>query len=126
MVECAGSNPVAGTTDRRDCYRGSVVGISAEKMSISLDVEPATAVRSAAAEQGSSVSVWLADAAAAQIRRPNRQIALDAVAAEPGSDPHSFRGPGPAMIDVSAQGAVCGAVVCAQALILRRGMCRSY
>lgn len=58
--------------------------MAAEKLSISLDADLAASVRSAAAEQGSSVSTWLADAAAAQIRQRNLRIALDAVAAEDG------------------------------------------
>ena len=58
--------------------------MSAEKLSISLDADLAASVRSAAAEQGASVSTWLADAAAARIRQRNLRIALDTVAAEDG------------------------------------------
>jgi hypothetical protein len=64
---------------------GSIKGVSAEKLSISLDSELAATVRTAAAEQGVSVSTWLADAAQAQVRQRRLREALDSLAAEIGS-----------------------------------------
>jgi metal-responsive CopG/Arc/MetJ family transcriptional regulator len=58
--------------------------VSAEKLSISLDSELAATVRAAAAEQGVSVSTWLADAAQAQVRQRRLREALDSLAAEIG------------------------------------------
>ncbi len=58
--------------------------MSAEKLSISLDAELAAAVRTAASDQGVSVSTWLAHAAQAQVRQRRLREALDAVAAQDG------------------------------------------
>lgn len=58
--------------------------MSAEKLSISLEADLATSVREAASEQGVSVSMWLAEAAQAQIRQRRLREALDALAAEEG------------------------------------------
>lgn len=58
--------------------------MGAEKLSISLDSELVTAVRAAAAEQGVSVSTWLADAAEAQVRQRRLGEALTAFAADIG------------------------------------------
>jgi hypothetical protein len=55
-----------------------------EKLSISLESDLAASVRTAAHEQGVSVSMWLADAAQAQIRQRRLREALDALAAEEG------------------------------------------
>lgn len=59
--------------------------MSAEKLSISLDSDLAATVRAAAAEQGVSVSTWLAGAAQAQVRQRRLRAALDSLAAEIGS-----------------------------------------
>lgn len=59
--------------------------MAAEKLSISLDSELAAAVRTAANEQGVSISTWLADAAQAQVRRRRLREALDVVASEEGA-----------------------------------------
>lgn len=56
--------------------------MTAEKLSISLDVELATTVRAAASERGVSVSTWLADAAQAQVRQRRLGEALDVLDAE--------------------------------------------
>lgn len=58
--------------------------MSVEKLSISLEADLATSVREAATEQGVSVSMWLAEAAQAQIRQRRLREALDALAAEEG------------------------------------------
>lgn len=58
--------------------------MTVEKLSISLDSELAEAVRTAAADGGTSVSQWLAEAAAARVRQQHLREALDAVAAEDG------------------------------------------
>jgi hypothetical protein len=55
-----------------------------EKLSISLDSDLVEAVRAAAAGGGTSVSQWLAEAAAARVRQQHLREALDAVAAEDG------------------------------------------
>ncbi|MGH9111421.1 MAG: hypothetical protein ACRDZN_03845 [Acidimicrobiales bacterium] len=57
----------------------------AEKLSISLESELAEAVRAAAADDGVSVSTWLAKAAEARARQRNLRIALDAHADEVGA-----------------------------------------
>jgi hypothetical protein len=56
-----------------------------EKLSISVDAELAASVRAAAHEQGVTVSSWLADAAAAEVRRRWLRSALEQVAAEDGA-----------------------------------------
>jgi len=58
--------------------------MGAEKLSISLDSELAATVRTAANEQGVSLSTWLAEAAAARVRQHRLREALDALAAEIG------------------------------------------
>ena len=49
----------------------------AEKLSISLDEELATAIRSAAAAEGVSVSSWIASAADQRARREHLRAAVD-------------------------------------------------
>lgn len=58
--------------------------MAVEKLSISLDVELARVVRAAAAEQGVSVSTWLAEAAEAWARQRHLGRALDTLADEVG------------------------------------------
>ncbi len=53
-----------------------------EKLSISLDAELATTIRSAAASDGVSVSSWIASAAEQRTRRQFLREALDAFDAE--------------------------------------------
>jgi hypothetical protein len=52
--------------------------MSAEKFSVSFDKPLATAVRKAAAEEGTTISSWLADAATAKAKRRHLRDALDA------------------------------------------------
>lgn len=52
--------------------------MSAQKLSISLDTDLADTVRAAAAEDGVSVSTWLATAADAKVRNYLLGTALDA------------------------------------------------
>jgi hypothetical protein len=59
--------------------------VSAEKLSISLDAGLAATVRAAAAEEGVSVSTWLARAAEAKARQRHLREALDDFAAEHGA-----------------------------------------
>ncbi|MGH3908453.1 MAG: hypothetical protein ACRDTE_30345 [Pseudonocardiaceae bacterium] len=67
--------------------------MGAEKLSISLESDLATSVRAAASEQGVSVSMWLADAAQAQIRQRRLREALHALASEEGDlDPAEIDG----------------------------------
>ena len=59
--------------------------MTAEKLSISLDPRLAATVRAAAAEEGVSVSTWLARAAEAKARQRHLREALDSFAAEHGT-----------------------------------------
>ena len=59
--------------------------MSVEKLSISLDANLAATVRAAAAEEGVSVSTWLARAAEAKARQRHLREALDEFAAEHGA-----------------------------------------
>lgn len=59
--------------------------MAAEKLSISLDADLAASVRAAASERGVSVSMWLADAALAQVRQRRLREALDDLASEEGA-----------------------------------------
>lgn len=59
--------------------------MSVEKLSISLDPELAEVIRAAAADEGVSVSTWLAGAADARARRRRLRDALDDFAAEQGA-----------------------------------------
>jgi hypothetical protein len=59
--------------------------VSAEKLSISLDADLAATVRAAAAEEGVSVSTWLARAAEAKARQRHLREALDEFATEHGA-----------------------------------------
>jgi hypothetical protein len=61
-----------------------IAAVTAEKLSISLDADLAAAVRTAASEQGVSVSTWLADAALTQVRQRRLRDALDELASEEG------------------------------------------
>ncbi|MDQ3152474.1 MAG: hypothetical protein M3R63_12390 [Actinomycetota bacterium] len=56
--------------------------MAAEKLSISLDSDLAAGVRALAAQQGMTVSAWLAEAAAARVRNIRLREALDAWEAE--------------------------------------------
>ena len=58
--------------------------MAVEKLSISLEAELAKLIRSAAAEDGVSVSTWLAEAATARARQRALREALDAFDAEHG------------------------------------------
>lgn len=58
--------------------------MAAEKLSVSFDPSLAAAIRAAAAEEGVSVSMWLAGAAEAKARRRHLRDALDGFAAEHG------------------------------------------
>jgi hypothetical protein len=58
--------------------------MAAEKLSISLDGQLAAAVRTAAAQEGLSISSWLAEAAISKTRQRNLGEALDAFAREHG------------------------------------------
>lgn len=57
----------------------------AEKLSVSFDAELAATIRAAAAEEGVSVSTWLARAAEAKARQRALRLALDSFAAEHGA-----------------------------------------
>ena len=59
--------------------------MSAQKFSISFDGALASAVRKAAAEEGMSLSTWLAEAAEAKARQRHLRDALDEFAREHGS-----------------------------------------
>lgn len=59
--------------------------MGAEKLSISFDDALAKTVRKAAADEGMSISSWLADAAAAKARQRRLRDALDAFADEHGT-----------------------------------------
>lgn len=59
--------------------------MSAEKLSISLASSLAAAVREAAAQEGVSVSNWIADAVVAKARQRALRHALDAFAREHGA-----------------------------------------
>jgi hypothetical protein len=59
--------------------------VASEKLSVSFDPELAATIRAAAAEEGVSVSQWLAGAAEARARRRHLREALDAFAAEHGA-----------------------------------------
>jgi hypothetical protein len=63
--------------------------VSAEKLSISLDADLAATVRAAAADEGVSVSTWLAGAAEAKARQRHLREALDEFAAEHGALSHA-------------------------------------
>lgn len=58
--------------------------MAAEKLSVSFDPRLAAAIRAAAAEEGVSISMWLAGAAEAKARRRHLREALDSFAAEYG------------------------------------------
>lgn len=58
--------------------------MASEKLSVSFDPSLAAAIRVAAAEEGVSISMWLAGAAEAKARRRHLRDALDAFAAEHG------------------------------------------
>jgi hypothetical protein len=58
--------------------------MSAKKLSVSFDADLADTIRRAAADQGVSVSTWLAEAAAAKARRRLLRDALDDFAATHG------------------------------------------
>lgn len=58
--------------------------MSAEKLSVSFAPSLAATIRAAAAEEGVSISMWLADAAEAKARRCHLRDALDSFAAEHG------------------------------------------
>jgi hypothetical protein len=51
--------------------------MTAEKLSISLDSELVESVRAAAAQDGMSLSTWLAEAALARVRQRDLRVALD-------------------------------------------------
>ena len=59
--------------------------MAAEKLSVSFDPSLAAAIRSAAAEEGVSISMWLAGAAEAKARRRHLRDALDDFASEHGA-----------------------------------------
>ena len=59
--------------------------MKAEKLSISMDAELVATVRSAAADDGVSVSNWLADAALARTRQRLLRDVLDELASEVGA-----------------------------------------
>lgn len=59
--------------------------MSAEKLSVSFEPGLAATIRAAAAEEGVSVSMWLAGAAEAKARRRHLREALDSFAAEHGN-----------------------------------------
>lgn len=68
-------------------YRSSaavVLVMAAQKFSVSFDPRLAATVRAAAADDGVSVSMWLAGAAESKARRRHLREALDAFAAEHG------------------------------------------
>ncbi len=59
--------------------------MAVEKLSVSFTPGLVAAIRAAAAEEGVSVSMWLAGAAEAKARRRNLREALDSFAAEHGA-----------------------------------------
>jgi hypothetical protein len=59
--------------------------VSTEKLSVSFDPGLAATIRAAAAEEGVSVSMWLAGAAEVKARRRHLREALDGFAAEHGN-----------------------------------------
>ncbi len=59
--------------------------MAVDKLSVSFDPDLAATVRAAAAEEGVSVSMWLASAAEAKARRRHLREALDSFAAEHGA-----------------------------------------
>jgi hypothetical protein len=59
--------------------------MKANKLSISLDAELGERVRDAARRQGQSLSAWLAEAAAARLRKDSLRRALDEYQAEHGA-----------------------------------------
>ena len=59
--------------------------MAAEKLSVSFEAKLAGEVRKAAAQEGMSVSEWLADAAAAKTRQRHLREALDEFAKEHGA-----------------------------------------
>ena len=59
--------------------------MATEKLSVSFDPDLAATIRAAAADEGVSVSQWLAGAAGAKARRRHLREALDAFAAEHGA-----------------------------------------
>lgn len=59
--------------------------MTVSKLSVSLDEELAVVVRAAAAEEGLSVSAWLANAAQDRIRNRLLRVALDELALEEGA-----------------------------------------
>ncbi len=59
--------------------------MSAEKLFVSFDADLAATVRAAAAEEGVSVSMWLAGAAEAKARWRHLREALDVFAQEHGA-----------------------------------------
>ncbi|HVK83122.1 MAG TPA: hypothetical protein VM513_03395 [Kofleriaceae bacterium] len=59
--------------------------MSVEKLSVSMDAELAKLVRSAAAEEGMSVSTWLSEAARVRARQRELREALAAFDAEHGA-----------------------------------------
>jgi len=58
--------------------------MATEKLSVSFDPGLAATIRAAAAQEGVSVSMWLAGAAEAKARRRHLRDALDSFAAEHG------------------------------------------
>jgi hypothetical protein len=58
--------------------------VAVKKLSVSFDAELADAIRAAAAEEGVSMSTWLASAAAAKARRRYLRAALDQLAEDKG------------------------------------------
>jgi len=59
--------------------------MSVEKLSVSMDAALAKLIRSAAAEEGMSVSTWLSEAARARARQRALRVALRDYAAEHGT-----------------------------------------
>ncbi len=58
--------------------------MAVKKLSVSFDAELADSIRAAAAEEGVSMSTWLASAAAAKVRRRYLRAALDELAEDAG------------------------------------------
>ena len=59
--------------------------MAVKKLSVSFDADLADAIRDAAAEEGVSMSTWLASAAAAKARRRFLRAALDEFAEDEGA-----------------------------------------
>jgi len=59
--------------------------VAVKKLSVSFEAELADTIRAAAAEEGISMSTWLASAAAAKARRRYLRAALDELAADQGA-----------------------------------------